>query len=116
MDFSLSPEVAEYCAKVRAFVADKVLPLEADPSVWDEHENIRLDRLEPLRTATKAAGLWCPQIPKKLGGLGFPVVAMAAAYEEMGRSLFGPVSLLHAAARAVIAAIARWRMDSPYAA
>ncbi|HKY93930.1 MAG TPA: acyl-CoA dehydrogenase family protein [Kiloniellales bacterium] len=92
MDFSLSPEVADYCAKVRRFVAETVLPLEADPTVWDEHENIRLDRLEPLRAAARAAGLWCPQIPKHLGGLGFPVVAMAAAYEEMGRSLFGPVS------------------------
>jgi len=92
VDFSLSPEIADFCAKVRRFVADRVLPLEADPTVWDEHENIRLDRLEPLRAAAKAAGLWCPQLPKKLGGLGFPVAGMAAAYEEMGRSLFGPVS------------------------
>ena len=92
MDFSLSPEIADYCAKVRAFVAEKVLPVEADPTVWDDHENIRLDRLEPLRAAAKAAGLWCPQIPRQLGGLGFQVKAMAAAYEEMGRSLFGPVS------------------------
>lgn len=92
MDFSLSPEVAGYCAMVRKFVADKILPVEADPTVWDEHENIRLDRLEPLRQAAKAAGLWAPQIPKQFGGLGFTVKAMAAAYEEMGRSLFGPVS------------------------
>jgi acyl-CoA dehydrogenase len=92
LDFSLSSETADYCAKVRTFVAEKVLPLEADPAAWDEHENIRLDRLEPLRQAAKAERLWAPQLPERLGGLGFSVVAMAAAYEEMGRSLFGPVS------------------------
>ena len=92
MDFSLPPEVADYCTKVRKLVAEKILPVEADPAVWDEHENIRLDRLEPLRQAAKAAGLWAPQIPKQLGGLGFTVKAMTAAYEEMGRSLFGPAS------------------------
>jgi acyl-CoA dehydrogenase len=92
LDFSLPPEVADYCTKVRKLVAEKILPVEADPAVWDEHENIRLDRLEPLRQAAKAAGLWAPQIPKQLGGLGFTVKAMTAAYEEMGRSLFGPAS------------------------
>jgi acyl-CoA dehydrogenase len=91
MDFTLPPQVAEYCRRVRAFVADRILPLEADPASFDAHENIRLDLLDTVRAEVKAAGLWAPQMPKDLGGVGLSVVGMAAAYEEMGRSIFGPV-------------------------
>ena len=90
MDFALSPEVADYCRRVRAFVAEEILPLETQPATYDEHENIRLDLLDGLRAKVKAAGLWAPQMPKARGGLGLPVTGMAAAYEEMGRSIFGP--------------------------
>ena len=92
MDFSLPPDVAAYCAKVRTFVADEILPLEGDVASYDAHENIRLDLLAQLRAKVKTAGLWAPQISQARGGLGFTVVAMAAAYEEMGRSIFGPLA------------------------
>ena len=45
MDFSLSPEVDALRLKVRAFVDEHVLPLEADPANYDAHENIRIDVL-----------------------------------------------------------------------
>ena len=48
--------------------------------------------LEELRGKAKAAGLWAPQMPKARGGQGLPVTGMAACYEEMGRSIFGPVA------------------------
>ncbi len=92
MDFTLSPEVEALRRKVRGFVAEEILPLEADPSAYDEHENIHLDRLEPLRAKAKEQGLWALQMPKERGGQGLPVAAMAACYEEMGRSIFGPVA------------------------
>ncbi|GHD48923.1 acyl-CoA dehydrogenase [Thalassobaculum fulvum] len=90
MDFHLPAEVEAYRAKVRAFVGEHILPLEADPSAYDEHDNIRLDRLETVRAKVKAAGLWAPQMPREMGGLGFDQIGMAAAYEEMNRSIFGP--------------------------
>jgi acyl-CoA dehydrogenase len=68
------------------------LPLEADPAVYDDHENIRDDVLMPLREKAKAAGLWALQMPKSRGGQGLPTVARAACYEEMGRSIFGAVT------------------------
>jgi acyl-CoA dehydrogenase len=37
--------------------------------------------------------LWAPQVPAALGGLGLPVTAQAALYEEANRSIFGPVAL-----------------------
>ena len=91
MDFNLSPEIDDLRRRYRAFVEDHVIPLEADPGSFDEHENIRLDLLENLRTKAKADGLWAPQMPKARGGLGLSVAGMAACYEEMGRSIFGPV-------------------------
>lgn len=92
MDFTLPAAVADYCRKVRAFVAGEILPLEADPANYDEHENIALPALAALRAKVKAAGLWAPQMPKARGGQGLTVAGMAAAYEEMARSIFGPVA------------------------
>jgi acyl-CoA dehydrogenase len=92
MDFNLSPEIRDYQARYRAFVRDELLPLERDPESWDEHENIRLPLLERLRESAKAAGLWAPQMPKARGGQGLSLVGMAACYEEMNHSLFGPVT------------------------
>jgi acyl-CoA dehydrogenase len=91
VDFALTPEIREYCERCRAFVAEHILPLETDAKSFDAHQNIALDVLEPLRAKAKAAGLWAPQMPKGRGGQGLSVVGMAACYEEMGRSIFGPV-------------------------
>lgn len=91
MDFTLPPEVAALRRRVREFVGTRVIPLEADPDSFGEHEHIRLGLLEELRAEVKAAGLWTPQLPRERGGLGLGAAGMAALYEEMGRSLFGPV-------------------------
>ena len=91
MDFSLPPQIDDYRKRYRAFVAEHLLPLEGDPQSYDDHENIRLDVLDKMRAKAKAAGLWAPQMPAARGGLGFNVVGMAACYEEMNYSLFGPV-------------------------
>ncbi|MFD1625217.1 acyl-CoA dehydrogenase family protein [Azospirillum griseum] len=91
MDFTLSPEIEDYRRRVRAFVEAEILPYEADRSQWDEHENITEAKTAEIRAKVKAAGLWALQMPRELGGQGLSVVGMAACYEEMQRSLFGPV-------------------------
>lgn len=91
MDFTLPPELDDYRRRVRAFVEDEILPVEADRANWDEHENIADAPLAALREKAKAAGLWTLQLPKELGGQGLPMVGVAACYEEMNRSIFGPV-------------------------
>ena len=90
MDFTLDPEVHEYRQRIRAFVREHLLPLEADPLSYDPHENIRGDLLAAMRDKARAAGLWALQMPKSRGGGGLPVVGMAACYEEMNWSIFGP--------------------------
>lgn len=91
MDFSLSPEIIDYRDRIRAFVDEHVLPVERDPSAFDAHENIALDRLASLRERARAAGLWALQLPRDMGGVGLSFVGMAVCYEEMNRSIFGPV-------------------------
>src|SRR5690242_3223563 len=93
MDFSLSPEIESLRLRVRAFIDEHVLPLEADPANFAEHENIPYARLEPVREKARKAGLWAPQSPKEYGGMELPMVAWAAIYEEAARSLFGPLAI-----------------------
>ena len=93
MDFTLSPEVEALRLKVRDFIAEDVLPLEARPECYDEFENIRLDVMDAMRAKAKAAGLWAPQMPRERGGLGLSITGWCAFYEEANRSIFGPVIL-----------------------
>ena len=93
MDFSLPPDLDALRLKVRAFVRDHAIPLEADPANFDAHENIRLDRLETLRAHAKQAGVWAPQAPVAWGGMGLSIVGRAAFYEEANYGLFGPVAM-----------------------
>jgi acyl-CoA dehydrogenase len=91
MDFTLSAEIEDYRRRVRAFVAEHVLPLERDPSNADPHENIRDDVLARVRAKARDVGLWALAMPKARGGRGLSIVGLAACYEEMGRSIYGPV-------------------------
>jgi acyl-CoA dehydrogenase len=91
MDFTLTPETEDFRQRIRAFVETKLLPLEDDPNSFDEHENINQDLLEKMRADAKAQGLWALAMPKERGGQGLDMVGMAAGYEEMNRSIFGPV-------------------------
>ena len=90
MDFTLSADLEDLRQRVRHFVDNEIIPLEADRANFDEHENITLQSLERVRAKVKDAGLWAPQMPINRGGLGLDQVGMAALYEEMNRSIFGP--------------------------
>ena len=91
MDFNLTPRNESYRKRIRDFVERELLPLEQDPAAYDEHENIASETLEHMREKAREEGLWCLQIPEHLGGQGLDVSGMAACYEEMNRSIFGPV-------------------------
>ncbi len=97
MDFSLAPEIEDYRLRIRDFVDTQIIPLEADRGNYDEHDNIALDVLEKVRGEAKAAGLWALQMPVERGGQGLPIAGLAACYEEMNRSIFGPVCFNSAA-------------------
>ena len=91
MDFTISPLVENYRARIAEFVDRELIPLERDSASFDAHENIRLDLLNGLRERARAQGLWCLQLKPENGGAGLGKVGMAVCYEAMNRSIFGPV-------------------------
>ncbi|MBF5078385.1 acyl-CoA dehydrogenase [Paracoccus sp. NBH48] len=90
MDFTLDPRLEDIRRRTRDFVDTHILPVEADRANWDDHDNIADAPLQALRARARAAGLWCPQVPQALGGMGLPVTGRAVMYEEANRSIFGP--------------------------
>jgi acyl-CoA dehydrogenase len=97
MDFALSPETDAIRNRIRAFVDERLIPLEREPSSYDEHENIARPLLERMRAEARQQGLWALGMPKPRGGGGLKMAELAPCYEEMNRSIFGPV-VFHGAA------------------
>lgn len=97
MDFTVSPRIEDFRARIARFVEDRLLPLEADRGSYDAHDNIRLDLADEVRAEARAQGLWCLQLRQETGGQGLGKVGMAVCYEEMNRSIFGPVAFNSAA-------------------
>lgn len=91
MDFKLDPTTESLRLRIRQFVDEELIPLEAQPQAYDAHENIDEQVLEKYRAKARDAGLWSLQMPAARGGKGLSVTSMAACYEEMNRSIFGPV-------------------------
>ncbi|MER8547846.1 acyl-CoA dehydrogenase family protein [Mesorhizobium sp. M1182] len=91
MNFDISVRTEAFRSRIADFVEREILPLEADKACYDGHGNIALPLLETLRGKAKAAGLWCLQLKPETGGAGLSKVDMAVCYEEMNRSIFGPV-------------------------
>ena len=91
MDFTISPQHQQWMAAVDGFVNDRLIPLEQHADSFDAHENVREDLLQDLRNEVKAMGLFSPQMPARLGGIGLTPVGQALLYERMNRSIFGPV-------------------------
>ena len=97
MEFSLPADIESLRQRIATFVRERIIPLESDRASYDEHENIRHDLLERVRGEVKAAGLWAPQLPREWGGHGLPMIGVAACYEAMNASIFGPVCFNSAA-------------------
>jgi acyl-CoA dehydrogenase len=91
MNFTISSDLELLRTSIAEFVADRIIPLEADPASYDAHQNINDSLLARLRSEARAEGLWCLQLPREDGGLGVGLKGMAVCYEEMNRSIFGPV-------------------------
>ena len=87
MSFLLSPELAALRTRVRAFVDERILPVE-DRVVAEDGEHC-WDTLKGLQAEARAAGLWLPHLPPEWGGLGLGPMGMCALFREMGRSPVG---------------------------
>ncbi|RJF95542.1 acyl-CoA dehydrogenase family protein [Noviherbaspirillum saxi] len=77
--------------RLRHFIETEAIPRE-NPVL--AHDVDRLDAVtRDLRQKARAAGLYAPQLPKELGGLGLNWQERAPLLEEAGRSFLGPGAL-----------------------
>jgi acyl-CoA dehydrogenase len=94
MDFQVQPELEELRQRARRFIDQVVIPLEAqEPDEAGLPEEVLLK----VRRQSREAGIWAPQLPRELGGLGLDTLALCVLFEEAGRSPLGPLAL-HCAA------------------
>ncbi|MEO0729902.1 MAG: acyl-CoA dehydrogenase family protein, partial [Pseudomonadota bacterium] len=95
IDFTMSDEHADPQVRTRHFIADEIIPMEADPRGHIEglDEGFR----QELTAKAKTAGLLTPQAETHWGGLGLSHVGRAIVFEEAGYSLLGPIAMhIHA--------------------
>jgi alkylation response protein AidB-like acyl-CoA dehydrogenase len=91
IDFAPAPDLLALQARIRAFVAAEVIPLESDPR-RTRHGPTEALRQELLAKA-RAAGLVAPHVAREYGGLALGQLGRAIAFEEAGYSPLGPIAL-----------------------
>ena len=91
MDFSLSPELLDLQQRARAFIHDKIIPMEGDKrqTPHGPTEDLR----QELVALGREAGFTAPHVGVEWGGLGLNHVAKAIVFEEAGYSLLGPIAM-----------------------
>jgi acyl-CoA dehydrogenase len=82
-------EARELRDRVRAFVADVVVPAEQEALAGDVTDELRV-RLQGL---ARKAGVLAPQAPAEYGGGGADFLTTALLLEEAGYSLLGPLAM-----------------------
>jgi acyl-CoA dehydrogenase len=87
MEFAVSERIQSILERMRAFVRDEVLPLE--PEFVHKSFAELTPRLDELRQAVKGAGLWAPQLPTELGGMGLTFREHALVSEVLGQTPIG---------------------------
>ena len=87
MDFDPPESVRPTLAAIHQFLDQHVLPVEQQVMEQGFAESDAV--LRELRAKVKAAGLWGPQIPRELGGMGLGLVEHGLVSEQLGRSPLG---------------------------
>ena len=91
IDFELPADLRDLQARIRAFIAAEIIPLERDPRCTPHGPTEDLKRA--LNDRARAAGLLSPHVAREYGGLALSHVGRAVAFEEAGYSPLGPVAL-----------------------
>ena len=90
IDFTLDPELVELRDRVREFIRGPAIEAESrDDGEHGVDDSLR----QALQAQARAAGVFAPQVPAELGGLGLDHRGTAVIFEEAGYSLLGPQAL-----------------------
>ena len=87
MDFDPPESVRPLLDKIERFIADIVMP--AEEAVLEQGFVGAMPVIEKLRARVKEEGMWAPQLPKDVGGLGLNLVEHGLVSERLGRSPLG---------------------------
>ena len=87
MDFTIPERAQEFLPKVEDFVRTKLQPMEIE--VLHKGFTTSLPRLDELRDEVRAMGMWAPQLPTELGGMGLNLVEHGMMSEALGHSPIG---------------------------
>jgi alkylation response protein AidB-like acyl-CoA dehydrogenase len=87
MDFAVSDAVLDLLRRIQKILSEDVYPLEQ--SFLNQRFYAVEPRLKEIRRKVQAAGLWAPQAPAELGGLGLPLTDFALVSEALGQSPLG---------------------------
>ncbi len=86
MDFSTPPRVASLLPAIRAFVRERIQPLEKR---MQEGWSVLEPELERVRAEVKQRGWWAPFFHREHGGMGLTLLEFAFVSEELGRTPLG---------------------------
>src|ERR671910_2822671 len=89
-DLRPTDEIVELRARYRAFMEEHVYPNELALDGEDDEADALVAR---LRAAAKEQGLWAPHLPPEAGGSSGSFLTYAFLNEEIGRSLWGQLTL-----------------------
>ncbi|MCU0976485.1 MAG: acyl-CoA dehydrogenase family protein [Steroidobacteraceae bacterium] len=87
MDFRIDAEVEQLVGRIRAFVDERLVPLE--PRLLEQGIGPLLPEIRALRSEVRKLGLWAPNFPREYGGLGLDLVAHGLVSEALGRCPLG---------------------------
>ena len=87
MDFAIPSHLTDSLERARQIVDDEVIPIEADAMSTGGIDTTAA--LRSARAKVKEAGLWAPQLPKDIGGMGLSVLEFGLMSEVLGHSPLG---------------------------
>ncbi|MFC5973518.1 acyl-CoA dehydrogenase family protein [Halomarina salina] len=91
MEYHDSEKAVEVAARVEAFMEEEVLPRERE--ALRTQERISEDEIHEFWELAKERDLFAPQVPEEYGGQGLNFQDMLPSFEQVGRSLFGALSI-----------------------
>jgi acyl-CoA dehydrogenase len=87
MDFSIAEHIEAVLGTIRELMERDVYPLER--VLLSRPFSELLPELQGIRQKVKSLGLWAPQMPRSLGGVGLNCMEYALVGEELGKSPLG---------------------------
>jgi acyl-CoA dehydrogenase len=91
MQYHDSEKAKEVATRVERFMEEEVLPRERE--ALRTGDRISFDELEEYWGMAKDRDLFAPQMPEEYGGQGLDFRDMLPSFEQVGRSLFGALSI-----------------------